>query len=164
MRRPDASEAVLLALIICYYIVVGADLFAQMSITPVALEAPPRSLAMFQGEYVYDGAPFWRITTTLVTLLFAAAVAVNWQTSRRRLVLVGFVAFIVLNVVSWYYIFPEYLDIVGSPYSDTVDAELMTRGAAWRRLAVTRWVIAAVIGLAPVLAIVQRSPGEGEAS
>jgi len=157
MKRPSATDVVLLALVICYFMVVGADLFAQMSITPAALAAPPGSLAMFQGDYVYDGAPFWRITTSLALLLFAITVLLNWRTNRRSLLLTGFVAFVVLNVVSWLYIFPEYLSIVGSAYSDTVDAELVARGAAWRRLAGTRWVIAFLIGLFPSLALMQRS-------
>jgi len=89
---------------------------------------------------------------------------VNWRTRRRRLVLVGFVAFMLLNLVSWFYIFPEYLAIVGTAYGDTVDAELVARGAEWRRLAAVRWVIAAIIGLAPVVAVVQRSSGEREAT
>ena len=157
MKTLGFHNVALIALVVSYYIVVGADIYAQAAITPVALEAPPRSLAMFQGEYVYDAAPFWRVTTTLTMVLFAVALGVNWKTTRRRLLLGAFLAFLVINIVSFAYIFPEYLDIVGSVYSDTVDPELVSRGAAWRKLALGRWAVVTMLGVFPLVALAKPS-------
>ena len=155
MKLTHATDGVLMALVVSFFLVLGADLFAQVAITPTVLEAPPRSLAMFQGDYVYDGGPFWRVTTTLAMVLFLVAVVLTWKTERRRLVFGGFIAFMIINVVSWWYIFPEYLDIVGSTYSDVIDPILVDRGASWRKVALSRWTLSMLVGITPLWALVR---------
>ena len=148
----------LMALVISYFLVLGADIFGQLVIAVTAFEAPPRSLSMFQGDYVYDSGPFWRVLTSLAMLLAALALALNWRTQRRNLLLVFFAAFMVINAVSLAYIFPAYGELVSSPFSDSVDPDLLGRGAAWRRLALTRWLISVAFGFLPLVALTR--PGD----
>ena len=152
-----------IALVISYFIVVGADLYGQIVIAWTTLEAPPKSLAMLQGEYVYDSAPFWKVVTTIPLILFAVSTITNWNTSRRRLLLISFVAFFAINALSFPFVFHEYLEIVSSPYSDTIDLELQRRGAAWKRLAIGRCALVVAVGILPLLALsrpvsAERSP------
>lgn len=144
---------VLIAAIMAHFVLVGADIFAQVAITPVALSAPPASLAMYQGEYVYDSAPFWRSTNMVALILLIAALVSNWGTSRRKLLLAWLAGSIIVSIVSLGYIFPEYTEIVSSVYSDTIDRELYQRGADWRIIAFARWLVFAGIGVMPLIAL-----------
>ena len=144
---------ILIAAIMAHFVLVGADIFAQVAITPVALSAPPASLAMYQGEYVYDSAPFWRLTNMVALVLLIAALAYNWRASRRNLLLAWLSGSIFVSILSLGYIFPEYTEIVSSVYSDTVDQELYQRGADWRVIAFVRWLVFAGIGVLPLIAL-----------
>jgi len=147
---------VLIAAIMAHFVLVGADIFAQVAITPVALSAPPASLAMYQGEYVYDSALFWRSTNMVALVLLIAALASNWRTSRRNLLLAWLSGSIIVSILSLGYIFPEYTEIVSSVYSDTIDQELYQRGADWRVIAFVRWLVFAGIGVLPLIALSKR--------
>ncbi len=81
------QNIVLIGAIISHFLLVGADAFGQAAITPIALSAPPASLSMYQGEYVYDSAPFWRITNAIALGLLMLAVIMHWRTPRRNLLL-----------------------------------------------------------------------------
>jgi hypothetical protein len=39
----------------------GAQLFAVVAIVGTVSAAPPRSLAMYAGEYGYNSGPFWDV-------------------------------------------------------------------------------------------------------
>ena len=144
---------ILIAAIMAHFVLVGADIFAQVAITPVALSAPPASLAMYQGEYVYNSAPFWRSTNMIALILLIAALASNWRTSRRNLLLAWLSGSLIVSILSLGYIFPEYTEIVSSVYSNTVDQELFQRGADWRVIAFVRWLVFAGIGVLPLIAL-----------
>ena len=143
----------LIATIITHYLLVGADLYAQTSITPVALSAPPASLAMYQGDYVYNPAAFWQITNTFALVFLIAALVSNWRTNRRNLLLSTLVGSVVISAVSLTYIFPEYTAIVASPYSLTTDPELLLRASQWQIIAGSRMLLFAILGLLPLVAL-----------
>jgi hypothetical protein len=65
----------------------GAQLFAVLVIVGTVTQAPPRSLAMYAGEYGYNSAPFWERVPPLILVLLLVALAANWRTPRRRFVL-----------------------------------------------------------------------------
>ena len=144
---------VLIAAIMAHFVLVGADIFAQVAITPVALSAPPASLAMYQGEYVYDSAPFWRTANMVALFLLIAALAINWRTSRRNLLLAWLAGSIIVSILSLGYVFPEYTEIVSSAYSDSVDQGLYQRGADWQVIAFIRWLVFAGMGMLPLVAL-----------
>lgn len=147
------QNIVLIGYVITHYVLVGADAFAQAAITPVVLSAPPASLAMFQGEYVYESAPFWQIANMLGLALLIAALAMHWHTVRRNPLVMTLAGFLLVSVVSLAYIFPEFTAIVSSSYSDTVDPALIERGAAWRAVAFSRLLSFGCLGLLPLWAL-----------
>lgn len=149
----NIKNFLLIGAVISHYLLVGADTYAQASITPIALSAPPMSLAMYQGEYVYNAAPFWQITNMIALVFLIAALALNWRTSRRNLLLVTVAGSIVISIISLSYIFPEYTAIVTSPYSETADPLLFERGATWRTIALSRLVLFGCLGLLPLWAL-----------
>jgi hypothetical protein len=158
----DIRVATLIVLIMSYFVVVGADIYGQIVVARTVLEAPPRSLSMLQGEYTLDSSAFWRVVTTLPLILFVAAIVANWRTPRRRLLLISFGGFFVINALSFPFVFGEYLDIVASAYSDTIDPELQRRGAAWERLAFVRFAVVVALGILPLLALARPDSAETE--
>lgn len=149
----DVKTLILIALVINYFIVAGADIFGQAAIAWTVLDAPPRSLDMFQAAYVYESAPFWRVTTTLLLVLIVAALIANWKTPRRRLLLITLVGYVVINAVSFAFILPEYGALVSSEFSDTVDLTLQARAATWEWVAFARWAVFTALGVLPLLAL-----------
>ena len=143
----------MIALVISYLIVVGADLYGQIVVAWSVLEAPPRSFSMLKGEYTLDSKTFWQVVTTIPLVLFVGAVVANWKTHRRFLLLTAFVAFFVINALSFPFVFGEYLDITSAEYRDVVDTELLSRGIAWKRLALLRLAIVVAVGLLPLVAL-----------
>ena len=147
------KNLLLIGAIITHFMLVGADTYGQTAITPIALSAPPASLAMYQGDYVYDPAPFWQVTNTVALIFLVAALLINWRTPRRTLLLLTLLGSIVISAISLGYIFPEYTDIVSSTYSDTVDPELQARGSTWSVMAMTRLFAFGLLGLLPLWAL-----------
>lgn len=148
-----AANATLIALIVTYFLLVGADLFGQAVLVPFWFAEPPRSLLMFNGPVEYDSAWFWKTLTNLVIVFSLLALITNWASSRRWW-LVGFiVAFIAINAISFAFIFPEFNQIAASPYSDTVDPELQAQAAAWHTRAMIRTFAAGAIGILPLIAL-----------
>ncbi len=152
----------LIILIVSYFIVVGADIFGQAAISWTVLDEPPRSLSMFQGDYVYDSSTFWKVATTAPLVLFFLALLANWKNSRRRFIAVSFAAYVVINIVSFAYVFPEYLDIVSSTYSNTVDPVLQKRGQSWEILAFVRWLVVVGFGVPLLVALSIAVPNRDE--
>lgn len=149
----NLQNIAIIGAIITHYLLVGADAYAQASIVPVALSAPPASLAMYQGEYVYSPAAFWQIANTFALGFLVAALAVNWRTPRRNLLLTTLVGSIIISIISLAYIFPEYTEIVSSAYSESVDPALYDRGATWQTIALSRLLIFGSLGFLPLWAL-----------
>lgn len=143
----------LIALIMAYMIVVGADLFGQAVITEMTFSEPPRSLFMYHGPAPYDSAPFWQSITTIVTVLSLLALLTNWTISKRWWIGSFLVAFLILNGISFAYVFPEFQAIQSIPYSDSVDPELVTRAQTQQMWGSIRWVAALLIGILPLVCL-----------
>ena len=149
----DVRAVSLIALIISYFVVVGADLYGQIVVAWTVLEVPPSSFLMLQGEHALDSKRFWQVVTTIPLILFVLSIIANWKTPRRALLLTAFVAFFVINALSFPFVFGEYLDIVSAEYRNVTDPELLRRGAAWKRLALVRCVVVVAVGLLPLVAL-----------
>ena len=160
----DVRAVSLIALIISIFVVVGADLYGQIVVAWTVLEAPPRSFSSLQGEYALDSKRFWQVVTTIPLVLFVLSIAANWNTRRRGLLLTAFVAFFIINALSFPFVFGEYLDIVSAEYRDVTDPELLSRAVAWKRLALVRCAVVVAVGLLPLLALARADVSRNAAS
>jgi hypothetical protein len=84
-RYLPLNTAMLMLLIMSYFIVAGANLFETVTIATTAFAAPPASFDMYQGEYGYDGSHFWAIAPNVVLALYILTLIVNWRTPRRSI-------------------------------------------------------------------------------
>jgi len=139
--------------IIAHFVLIGADIFGQIVISPVVLSAPPASLAIFQGEYAYNSTVFWQPANMVALALLIVALIANWNTPRRALLVGWFVGSVAITVISLGFIFPEYGAIVSTPFDSLVDPALVQRGADWRLIAFLRMIAFLGVGLLPLYAL-----------
>ena len=57
-KELNLPNVTLMALVASCFIQIGAQLFALVVVASTVSEAPPRSFAMFQGEYGYNSSAF----------------------------------------------------------------------------------------------------------
>lgn len=131
MRKGRLPNLTLIAVAASYFIQIGAGVFALAMIGRVVSAAPPRSLAMLQGEYGYDSSAFWQAVPPVTGALFLLAIIANWRTRRRGLLLGAFAAFALTGAVTVMFFEPLFAEVVAGGYRDAVDPVLQRRAAAW---------------------------------
>ena len=137
-----AANATLLALALCYVILLGGGNYEHLNVTMVAASAPPKSLAMLQGQYGFTPKYFWMVFRPITEVLFLLAIAFNWKTtsSRKRLLLTAFGIDVLLTVVTFTYFAPETGVIAKAAFTDTVDPVLQGIARRWQNLNFLRLV------------------------
>lgn len=137
----------LIAAVVSCLIQVGAQLFAVVVVVATVTEAPPRSLAMLAGEYGYDSGPFWDVAPMVTSVLLFVALATNWRTPRRRLLLGAAALFAGAGLFAAFVMEPVQADVVSAQYSDAVDEGLRARAAWWHTLDWISCALVLVVGL-----------------
>ena len=59
MKELSRANLTLAAVVASCFIQIGAQLYALVVVAGTVAKAPPRSFAMFEGEYGYDSSAFW---------------------------------------------------------------------------------------------------------
>ena len=163
MRTLSLRNLALIAATISALLQAGAQLFAVVIIVGTVTAAPPRSLAMLGGEYGYNSSPFWDVMPTVTLVLLLVALATNWKTPRRRLILGAVVAFVVAGLFTALVMGPVQAEVVAVGYSDTVDGALRARAAWWHTLDLISWALILVVGLILSVALATQAPDHDSA-
>lgn len=149
----------LIALIVSCFIQIGAQLFAVSVIARTVAAAPPRSFAMLEGQYGYDSSAFWQIVPPITAVLFIVALAGNWKTGRRNLLLGAFALFLIGGAVAGAYLEPTFAAMRGTGYRDVVVPELQRRAATWYALDCGVWFLGLVAGIGLLVALTRPIAG-----
>jgi MFS family permease len=120
-----------MALAASYFIQLGAGVFALAVVARVVSAAPPRSLAILEGPYRYDSGAFWQVAPAITAALFLLAIAANWRSRRRGLLVGALAAFVLSGAVAGGVLAPLFADITAAGYRDAVDPELQRRATLW---------------------------------
>jgi hypothetical protein len=129
----------LLVTTIAYLLLNGAQLFETAVLVPVWTAAPPVSFHLFQGPYGLDFKVFWIVAHSLHELTFLAALVLNWKMlSRRKILLVVFVAHLAVRAWTLLYFAPLIISFQQIPATGTVDQMLLQKAALWRELNLVR--------------------------
>lgn len=158
MRSPTIPNLSLIPAVVGTLLQAGAQLFAIAVIVGTVTAAPPRSLAMYAGEYGYDSGPFWEVMPTVTLGLLLVALAGNWHTPRRRLLLAAVTLFISAGLFTVFVMGPAQAAVVGVGYSDTVDQALRVQAARWRLLDWAAWALTLSTGVVLAIALALRVP------
>ena len=161
MNKRALQNVSLIAAIASCFMQIGAQLFAIAVVVRTAIAAPPRSFAIFEGEYGYDSSSFWQIAPNITLVLIVAALIANWKTSRRYLLLASVVLFLVGGAMAALVVEPGLEDLIAVGYSDVVDPLLQSRAATWYTYDWGLWLIALAAGI-PLLVALARPATDGQ--
>ena len=131
----------------CFSIIIGAAFYEHLAVWPRAYAAPPKSLSMFQGGYGLNAGVFWRAIHPLTVLLFIITLITWWSTPKRNYVLIPFAGYALILIATFAYFVPELMKLTSTPYADTIDDALKSRGSLWINLSWIRAVILSVLAM-----------------
>jgi len=143
-----------MALVACGLIQNGAQLFAVSIIARTVSKAPPRSFAIFTGEYPYDSRAFWDTLPMITMVLFVIALIANWKTARRKFLLLTLALFIVGGLVAGLYLEPTFDNMIARGYADHVDPVMQKEAATWYMVDWASWALGFVASVLLLVALV----------
>jgi len=146
-----------------FVVIVGAAIYEHTALWPAAFSEPPRSLSVFQGPYRLNAAIFWMSVHPVTLLLFVITLIVSWKTARRKNILIAMGGYVIILLTTFSFFVPELIALTGTPYSDTVDASLQTRGSRWITLSLIRLVVLLVLTMTLLLGLTKEENGRGDA-
>ena len=155
MHGLNVKNVTLMALAAACLVQVGAQLFALSVVASTVSAAPPRSLAILQGEYRYDSSGFWRTVPPITFVLFVTALIANWKTARRNLLLLALTLFVAGGLIAGLYLEPTFDEIKKIGFRDEVDPVLQARAAKWYAADWAVWVVGASAGVCLLLALIR---------
>ncbi len=158
MRTPTIANLSLIPAVVGALLQAGAQLFAIAVVVGTVTAAPPRSLAMYAGEYGYNSGPFWEVMPAVTFFLLLVALAGNWRTPRRRLLLTALALFIAGGMFTVFIMGPVQEAVLAVGYSDTVNDALRATAARWHALDWTAWALTLSTGIILVAALAVRVP------
>ncbi|HKY97736.1 MAG TPA: hypothetical protein VJL35_07755 [Gemmatimonadaceae bacterium] len=154
MKRVNAPNLTLAALVATCFIQIGAQLFALVVVAGTVAAAPPRSFAILTGDYAYNSSGFWNTVPMITSVLFLVALIANWKTRRRKLLLFALSLFVIGSLIAGLLVEPIFSEMLASGYSDRVDPALQSQAAKWYAFDWMLWAVAASSGLALLLALI----------
>lgn len=140
-----------------FTVVIGGAIYEHLAVVPIWSAAPPRSLAMFQGEYGLRPETFWKLIHPVTLVLFVLTLILSWKSARRRNVLIGFIGYVVVLAVTATYFVPQLMAITRTAYANTIDASLTERAATWEMLSLARLAILIALSLTLFLGLTKTS-------
>jgi hypothetical protein len=155
MKELNLPNVTLMAVVTSCFIQFGAQLFALTIIASTVAEAPPRSFAMFEGEYGYNSSAFWDTVPPITFLLLIIALITNWKTGRRKLLLLALTLFIIGGLVAGFYLEPLFAEMIAKGYSNEIDPVLQSKAARWYAIDWMVWGLGVFAGLTLLLALIK---------
>jgi len=155
MKELNLPNITLITSVAGCFIQIGAQLYALVVLAGTIAAAPPRSFAIFQGEYGYDSSAFWDTSPPIVFALFIIALVANWKTQRRNLMLFALTIFVVQALLMMFLVEPDFTEMKAMGFRDEVDPVLQSRAARWYALDWLGWAIGAIGGVALLLALIR---------
>jgi hypothetical protein len=129
----------------------GGIAYSHIVYFPVYLSALPDSAVVVNGPYGLHEARFWMTIHPLLILSLIVALVLNWRIqTRRKLILISFVVYALVIVITQIYFIPELMAFQRSPQSGLMPSEWLARGQRWQRLSWIRGIIM-YAGILPLL-------------
>jgi hypothetical protein len=145
--------------IVLWGTLLGGIAYSHLVYFPPYLSALPDSAVVVNGPYGLHEARFWMTIHPLLILSFIVTLIMNWRLrARRKLILISFVVYVIVIIVSAVYFIPELTAFERSPGSSLTRAEWLARGQRWQRLS---WIRGAIMyaGILPLLLALTKPNG-----
>jgi hypothetical protein len=129
----------------CLMTVFGAGVYEHVVLVPKWSAAPPSSLLMFSGPYGIHAEDFWMPIHPITLFFLGGALIANWYSNRRRRILIVLGGYIIILAMTFGFFVPELITLIGTPYHDNVDPDLVRRASTWEALSLVRLVVIAIL-------------------
>jgi hypothetical protein len=135
MATQRLSTISLMLSIVLWGTLLGGIAYSHLVYFPPYLSALPDSAVVVNGPYGLHEGRFWMTIHPLLILSLIVSLALNWRMrARRKLILISFVVYALVIVISQLYFIPELIAFERSPESSLTPAEWLARGQRWQRL------------------------------
>jgi len=139
MKNLNVRTISLMVSIIFYGVLIGGIVYSHVVFFPSYLSALPASAALTNGPFALHDENFWTMIHPLAVLALVVALVLNWKIlTRRKLIAIPLVLYVMAIIVTFLYFVPELRAFHASPNSSVSAAEWYTRGQRWQHLSWTR--------------------------
>jgi hypothetical protein len=162
MKNVNARTISLMVSIIFYGILIGGIVYAHVVFFPPYLSALPNSASLTNGPFALHDDNFWTLIHPLALLALIVALVLNWKIpTRRKLIAIPLVLYVIALVVTAIYFVPELRAFHGSPMSGLSPAVWYVRGQRWQHLSWTRGTIMGFAMIPLLLALITPESNRG---
>ncbi len=160
MATRNFGTLALMVAIILWGTLLGGVAYSHLVYFPAYLSDLPASAVVVNGPYGLNDGIFWAIIHPLLIISLVAALVLNLNSSsRRKLIAVSFVMYVVVLLISLFYFVPELVLFKHSPESTVPATEWLARGRRWQRLSWLRG-LTMYLAIVPLLFALTKPAGE----
>ena len=136
------STLILMIAIIVWGVILGGIVYSHIVYFPVYLSDLPGSSVLVTGKYALHEEKFWMAIHPVLIVLLIISIIANWKNkARRKKILISFVLYAIVLIVSSIYFIPELISFSKSATSALPASEWMRRGGNWMTYSIIRGVI-----------------------
>ena len=144
-RTPALMSAVAAA-----FLQTGGQLFAISVMVRTMVAEPPRSFQVLEGPFGYDSSGWWDTVPNVTFTLLMLALALNWRSPRRGLLVWAFAILAVTGIVAVFWLEPLHAEAIAGGYTDAFDPALWERAQLWYRV---DWLVCGLSGLVGLVSL-----------
>ena len=133
------STVILMITIIVWGVLLGGIVYSHIVYFPPYLSNLPDSSVIVTGKYALHEENFWKLIHPVLILSLILAIIFNWKNrSRRKNILISFVVYAIVLIISSIYFIPELINFSKSASSPLPASEWMRRSANWFTYSIIR--------------------------
>ena len=136
------STIILIIAIIFWGVLLGGVVYSHVVYFPVFLSNLPDSAILVNGKYALHDEKFWMTIHPVLIVSLIVAIISNWKNKpRRKKILISFVLYAIVLIISGIYFIPELIDFSKSPTSLLPHSDWVRRSNNWMTYSIIRGVI-----------------------
>lgn len=145
MNRTFGTYALMVSVVL-WGVLIGGVVYSHIVVIPVFLSHLPDSSVVVNGKYGVQEIMFWMLIHPLTILSLIVSLAANRRDhSRRNMIVLSLLVYLVVIVATYIYFVPELLAFQNSPNLGGSEAEWLVRGDRWQHLS---WIRGTIMFLA----------------
>jgi hypothetical protein len=136
------SKIILIIAIILWGVLLGGVVYSHIVYFPVFLSNLPDSAVLVNGTYALHDERFWMVIHPVLIVALIITITTNWKNKpKRKKILISFVLYAVVLIISGIYFIPELIDFSKSPTSLLPPSEWLRRSGNWMTYSIIRGII-----------------------
>ncbi|MDB5198649.1 MAG: hypothetical protein JWO92_612 [Chitinophagaceae bacterium] len=136
------STVILIIAIIIWGVLLGGVVYSHIVYFPAFLSNLPDSSALVNGKYALHDEKFWMAIHPVLIVLLIVTIISNWKNKpRRKKILISFVLYAVVLIVTSIYFIPELISFSKSATSSLPPSEWLRRSNNWMTYSIIRGIV-----------------------